>query len=65
MMRMIAVFTILIQSHFKNILDELNWNNLNVIIDKNNTHTMNIKLIKKIYQTNDYNLTIKEFITFF
>ena len=36
--------------HFKNILDELNWNNLNVIIDKNNTHTMNIKLIKKIYQ---------------
>ncbi len=36
--------------HFKIILDELNWENLNVIIDKNKTHTMNVKLIKKIYQ---------------
>ena len=36
--------------HFKIILDELNWKNLNVIIDKNKTHTMNVKLIKKIYQ---------------
>ena len=37
--------------HFKSILDELNWENLDVIIDKRKNHSMNIKLIKKIYQS--------------
>jgi len=37
--------------HFKSILDELNWKNLNVIIDENDKHTMNVELIKKVYQS--------------
>ena len=37
--------------HFKSILDELNWKNLNVIIDENDKHSMNVELIKKVYQS--------------
>lgn len=37
--------------HFKSIIDELNWENFNVIIDKNDKHTMNVELIKKVYQS--------------
>ena len=36
--------------HFKSIIDELNWENFNVIIDENNTHTINVELIKEMYQ---------------
>ncbi len=37
--------------HFKSIIDELNWENFNVIIDENDKHTMNVELIKEVYQS--------------
>lgn len=37
--------------HFKSIVDKLDWRNFNVIIDKNDKHSMNIDLIKKIYKS--------------
>tara|TARA_B100000900_G_C20552452_1_gene705339 strand:- start:394 stop:1500 length:1107 start_codon:yes stop_codon:yes gene_type:complete len=37
--------------HFKSILDKLNWKNLNVIIDENNKHVINVELIKQLYQS--------------
>ena len=37
--------------HFKSIVDKLDWKNFRVIIDKNDKHTMNIDLIKKLYKS--------------
>tara|TARA_B100000035_G_C20673602_1_gene410732 strand:- start:71 stop:598 length:528 start_codon:yes stop_codon:yes gene_type:complete len=34
--------------HFKSVIDELNWKNFQVIIDRNNYHTINVELIKNI-----------------
>ncbi len=36
---------------FKSELDKLNWKNLDVIIDKNNKHVINVELMKKIYKS--------------
>jgi len=35
---------------FKSKLDEINWKNLEVIIDESDKHSINVELIKKIYQ---------------
>jgi hypothetical protein len=37
---------------FKFKIDSVNWKNLDIIIDKNDTHTMNVNLIKKLYKIN-------------
>ncbi len=37
--------------HFKFELDKLNWKNLDVIIDESNKHTINVELMKKLYQS--------------
>lgn len=36
---------------FKSKIDEINWKNFNVIIDQSDKHSINVELLKKIYQS--------------